>query len=98
MISEMTLEESNELYSQTITGLDPLDRDRFRALVQSRLQQLANRPGSFDDDWIEAVSDAVIISQSWVPAAVRRAAIQRMDAAEEEYNEALAAQEAMDHE
>jgi PAS domain-containing protein len=92
----MTPEEANELYSKTITGLDPHDRDRFRALVQAKMRRAAHYPASYDEDWIEAVSEAIVISQSWVPATERRAAIERMDAAEEEYNDAIEAQAVMD--
>lgn len=84
----MSEEEADELYLRVIeTFHDNDDRDRLRNTLVAFLED--------DKTWVEAVEATVMISKTWLPAKERKAAIDRMDAAEEEYNEALAASDAM---
>lgn len=98
----MATPEIDDLWTETLLGLDPEGRMRFRSLVGKlmndaipRCSTANNFHEAFDALWTKSVLEAVAISKAWIPEQERRAILAKMDAMEDEYNDALAAQDAM---
>lgn len=98
----MATPEIDQLYINTIVDFDHEEKSRFRELVYSILRGLHSSvdwKGKFETEhdalWTQTVQEAVVIAKTWIPERERRAILMKMDAMEDEYNEALAAQDAM---
>jgi hypothetical protein len=91
----------DDLYTKTIMGFDPEERTRFRDLVRAFVQDigrdinLRNFENEYDAIWAKAVVKAIEVSKTWIPHKVRKEILAKMNAAAEEYDEALQAQDAM---
>lgn len=93
----MAMKDTDDLYVETIENFPyPEEKSRFRKLVSSLMSE-RDFGVSLDPekDWDSIVKEAVVISRAWIPESERRAILAKMDAMEDEYNDALAAQDIM---
>src|SRR5436305_31191 len=92
-----TTPDTDQLYVDTIQAMpDHRDRDRFRNLVYElmRGKNMQSYLLDYDTRWTEVVVAAVASSKTWVSARERAEIIAKIEAGNDEYEEAIASQEA----